>query len=97
MTGRCRYERQKTISIFVTACHDDGCDFVCAMNVFNFDVTIYDGDSSIDFWLFCLNRKPALFSYFPKQIFGVILYKLKKLQKKSLNAVISVFSLVFQT
>jgi HAD superfamily phosphoserine phosphatase-like hydrolase len=30
------------------------------MNVYDFDGTIYNGDSSVDFWLFCLRRNPAL-------------------------------------
>ena len=45
------------------------------MNVFDFDGTIYDGDSSIDFWLFCLSRKPSLIRYFPRQLSGAFLYK----------------------
>ena len=29
---------------------------MCRLNVFDFDNTIYDGDSSIDFYIFCLKR-----------------------------------------
>lgn len=28
------------------------------MNVFDFDKTIYDGDSTVDFWKYCLKRYP---------------------------------------
>ena len=28
------------------------------MNVFDFDKTIYDGDSTVDFWKFCLKKYP---------------------------------------
>ncbi len=31
---------------------------VCIMNVFDFDKTIYDGDSTVDFWKFCLKKCP---------------------------------------
>lgn len=30
------------------------------MNVYDFDETIYDGDSSVDYTLFCLRKRPAL-------------------------------------
>lgn len=30
------------------------------MNVYDFDKTIYAGDSTIDFYLFCLKRQPAI-------------------------------------
>lgn len=36
------------------------------MNVYDFDKTIYDGDSTVDFYLYCLSRHPKLVIY----IFG---------------------------
>lgn len=30
------------------------------MNVFDFDKTIYDGDSTVDFWKYCLKKYPAV-------------------------------------
>jgi len=30
------------------------------MNVYDFDGTIYNGDSTVDFFLFALKRKPSL-------------------------------------
>lgn len=47
------------------------------LNVFDFDGTIYDGDSSINFYLFSLKRNFSLIRYLPIQIYGFILYKLK--------------------
>lgn len=32
------------------------------MNVYDFDGTIYDGDSTVDFYLFCLRKRPQLTS-----------------------------------
>lgn len=47
------------------------------LNVFDFDKTIYDGDSSINFYLYELKRKPSLIRYLPIQLWGGIIYKLK--------------------
>lgn len=47
------------------------------INAYDFDETIYDGDSSVDFYLYCLKRKPSLIIFAPVQILGVGLYILK--------------------
>ena len=60
---------------------------MCRLNVFDFDNTIYDGDSSIDFYIFCLKSNPLLIRYLPIQLYGMIMYKLKiknKISKKLL-------------
>ena len=44
------------------------------MNVYDFDKTIYDGDSTLDFYLFALKNKPGLIKYLPVQILGFIKY-----------------------
>jgi phosphoserine phosphatase len=44
------------------------------MNVYDFDHTIYDGDSSVDFYLFALFRKPYLIVLLPFQVWGIALY-----------------------
>lgn len=44
------------------------------MNVFDFDNTIYAGDSTRDFYLFCLRKNPALIRYLPKQLYALIKY-----------------------
>lgn len=48
------------------------------MNVYDFDGTIYDGDSTRDFYLYCLSKKPVLilkavyhFSGFPLYFMGL--------------------------
>ena len=46
------------------------------MNVYDFDGTIYRGDSSLRFYLFCLRHRPSLLGYLPEQILGILLYKL---------------------
>ena len=54
---------------------------ITEMNAYDFDYTIYDGDSSIDFWIFCLRKHPAIFKYFPYQICGMVLYFFKRIDK----------------
>lgn len=44
------------------------------MNVYDFDKTIYDGDSTLDFYLFALKKKPRLIKYLPVQVLGFIKY-----------------------
>lgn len=51
------------------------------MNVYDFDKTIYDGDSAIDFYLFCLRKHPYIIKKFPRQVFSFIKYKLKLIDK----------------
>lgn len=49
------------------------------MNVFDFDNTIYDGESLIDFFDFCINKKKYLSLYIPLVLYTAILYKLNLL------------------
>ena len=45
------------------------------MNVYDFDNTIYDGESVIDFYLFALKKNPRLITVLPKLIQMLIRYK----------------------
>ena len=65
------------------------------MNVYDFDGTIYDGDSSIDFYLFCIKRKPSiLFRSIIKQLSGAILYAIKRIPKEK-KKILFVFEVCF--
>lgn len=55
------------------------------MNVYDFDGTIYDGDSSVDFFLYALKQKPSLLRYAPKQAWGFLLFGLKRIGKTELK------------
>ena len=44
------------------------------MNVYDFDKTIYDGDSTLDFYLFVLKKRPKLIKYLPIQVIGFLKY-----------------------
>lgn len=45
------------------------------MNVYDFDKTIYNGDSTLDFYFFCLKKNKLLLRYILFQIYGFLLYK----------------------
>lgn len=51
------------------------------MNIYDFDGTIYNGDSTLDFYFYSLQKKISLIKYLPKQFLGFILYKLNKIDK----------------
>lgn len=51
------------------------------INVYDFDKTIYDGDSTIDFYLFCIYKNPILVFLLPITILYFIIYKLKIIDK----------------
>lgn len=45
------------------------------MRVFDFDNTIYDGESVIDFYLFSLRRNPKVARYVPVVLYHLLRYK----------------------
>ena len=51
------------------------------INAYDFDKTIYDGDSSVDFYLYCLKRNKKVLLSLPIQIYGLILYILGIIEK----------------
>ncbi len=46
------------------------------MNVYDFDGTLYDGESTLDFYVFCVKRHPKLLKYLILIVFNLIRYKL---------------------
>lgn len=56
-----------------------------AMNVYDFDGTIYDGDSTVDFFLFALKNKPGLLRFVPRQMWGFFLHGIKRIEKTELK------------
>ena len=51
------------------------------MNVYDFDNTIYEGDSTIDFYLFCIKHHSLILFYFPQQVFYGCLYLINRIDK----------------
>ena len=56
-----------------------------ALNVYDFDGTIYKGDSSVDFYLYALKNRPVLARYAPIQALGFFLYGLKLINKTKMK------------
>lgn len=61
------------------------------VNIYDFDGTIYDGDSTIDFYLYCLKRNKRIIKYIPIQGIYFILYKLKIKSKKEFKEKFFIF------
>lgn len=55
------------------------------MNGYDFDGTLYQGDSSVDFFLFEIRRNPRILKSVPHQIKGFILYFFKRISKTELK------------
>ena len=53
--------------------------------VYDFDGTIYDGDSSLDFIKFCILKKKSLVLHLPKMLLSLIKYKLKLISKETMK------------
>ena len=67
------------------------------VNIYDFDGTIYDGDSSIDFYLFCLKRNFKILLCLPLQFFSFILFKLGIIDRKEFKEkVLRTTSVVFR-
>lgn len=61
------------------------------MKVYDFDKTIYTGDSTIDFYLFCLRKYPGIIFRFPRQLWGFVCYFLGRITKTRLKESFFVF------
>lgn len=51
------------------------------MNVYDFDETIYDGDSTRDFYFYTLKNNKSIVKYLPMQAFYFVLFALKIITK----------------
>ena len=51
------------------------------MNVYDFDGTVYDGDSSFELFFFAVKKHPSVLRWIPMQLYGAVMYKLGKIPK----------------
>ncbi len=56
------------------------------MNVYDFDKTIYAGDSTIDFYLYCLRKRPKLITRAFTQAYDLSLYTLKRIDTNAFKS-----------
>ncbi len=62
------------------------------MNVYDFDNTIYRGESSIDLFFYYLKKHPSLIRFMPKALIGILKYKLRMVPVESLLNNYAVFA-----
>lgn len=66
-------------------CHDF--NFGAKMiNIYDFDKTIYNGDSSIDFYKFCISKNKRCLLIIPKTAIQLFLYKIKIINKEKFKS-----------
>lgn len=61
------------------------------VNLYDFDGTIYDGDSTLDFYFYCLKKQKSLIKYFPVQVLYTFLYFIKIIPKKKWKEMFFIF------
>lgn len=54
------------------------------MNVYDFDNTIYDGESSFDFFIFCLKKRISLIKFLPPVLITLVRYKMCRITTEEL-------------
>ena len=62
------------------------------MKVYDFDNTIYNGESVVDFFLFILNKEKKLFVFLPMVSYIAILYKTGKLDIEQVYKLANTYS-----
>jgi 4-hydroxybenzoate polyprenyltransferase len=61
------------------------------MDVYDFDHTIYRGDSSFDFFTFVLRKKPYLEALLPLQLWGIMLHLFHLITKETMKSYFFMF------
>lgn len=56
------------------------------MNVYDFDNTVYDGESTFDFFLYCLRRRPKLVHFLFPVVSGLLRYKMRLVSRADFAA-----------
>ena len=51
------------------------------MNVYDFDKTIYDGDSTLHFYFYCIKKQPIILIWLPFQMWALVIYLLGIIDK----------------
>lgn len=57
------------------------------MNVYDFDKTIYDGDSTVDFYFYCLRRYPSVWAKVPRVLWHGLRLRLGRITKTQFKSV----------
>jgi len=66
-------------------------DELLEVSIFDFDFTIYDGDSTLDFFLFCVRKYPAILRFLPLQLWAAVLFVLGRKTRTEFKSSFLVF------
>ena len=55
------------------------------MNIYDFDGTLYNGDSTMDFMIYSIKKYPALVRFLPLQGWAAAMYILKRIDKTTMK------------
>ena len=55
------------------------------MNIYDFDGTLYDGDSTFDFLMFSIRKHPSLLRFLPIQGWAAVRYLTKQIEKTAMK------------
>lgn len=61
------------------------------MNIFDFDGTLYKGDSTFDFWFYCMKEFPAARKRIPKEMSVALAYLMKRVSLDGFKGVLYEF------
>lgn len=78
-----RQDACHTLSVVATHNGTEHLSRYITMNVFDFDGTLYDGDSTLDFWLYSLRKYPWCIRSLPRQVFSFALFSIGMLDRES--------------
>ena len=55
------------------------------MNIYDFDGTLYDGDSTFDFIVYSIKKHPGLLRFLPRQGWAFLRYAMKRIDKTAMK------------
>ena len=65
------------------------------MKVFDFDNTLYDGECSLDFFMYCVKKKKSLLRYLPKVAAKAVKYKTSRVEGREVSEFVEEMIKVF--
>ena len=61
------------------------------MNVYDFDNTLYKGESTVDFAFFMMRRNPRIYTWIPTIFWNLLMYKLCLTEKNEMQRILNDF------
>ena len=61
------------------------------VNIYDFDGTIYRGDSTFDFYMYCLRKRPYIIVFWPLILIAALLWAVKLINKTKMKRVLYLY------